>query len=582
MIAVTFKGAPSPLVGRMRDWSTAFELGSSVANAIASALNRFKDEPHGWIFVEPGGRILSARTLPIMLATDWDVAAYVDRIGKTPQNPCAFDGVGQIRLRTVLFKRTPASIRVLDRWRSRNELAPDREAINLAISLAELRETSFQFLPRTWVWSELEMRSFDPLAEPVVQFGPLDKTSESTAAVKGELTAQEKKPDHPSNYVVAPVHKSRGPEVLWNGHFFSYASYGKINRESLLRVANSVAVRIDGSNKEIVLVDEYTRARLDPYKETLISPRAPFLRFFGPDFQPPSGRHRINWTLMETEGKVHADMAKQVNDSYDELWVCTQWNAQTFKASGVKVPIAVVPLGIDRSIYTPRRRRKMPPCRLLSTSKRGLFASPTGFTFLSVGLPSARKGFNVVADAMALAFSQRTDVDLVIATTHGATSWIANLQAHVAKLRVRIWVLEGRYSEYEMAQIYAASDAYVSASIGEGWNLPAHEASACGKPVIVPRNSVHPEVFGDEAFVFDPDGIGRLPEVESVSPWYVGMQFSLFKDGARKRLAEMMKVVYKDDPEVRRRVDLLDDRLSPFTWDATAANVTRRLIEVQP
>lgn len=578
MIAVTFKGAPSPLIGKMRDWGVAYESGSlSVADAIASALDRFKNEQHGWIFVEPGGRILSARTLPVMLATDWDIAAYVDRIGKAPQNPCTFDGIGRVSLRTVLVKRTPAALRVLARWRERIAAGHDlSESIQLAIALTEIKEANFLFLPRAWVWNEQEMRSFDPLAEPIIQFGPL-KMSELPIEIKYEPKAiQEKKQEAPS------IHRSRGPEVLWNGHFYSYASYGKINRESMLRVANSIAVRIDGSNKEIVLVDEYTRARIDPYKETLIGPRAPFLRFFGPDFQPPGNRHRINWTLMETDGKVHADMVQKVNDCYDELWVCTQWNAQTFKAGGVKVPIEIVPLGIDRSIYTPRRRRKMPQCRLISTSRRGLLSSPTGFTFLSVGLPSARKGFNVVADALAIAFNQNSDVDLVIATTHGATSWITNLQQHVAKLRVRVWTLEGRYSEYEMAQIYAASDAYVSASIGEGWNLPAHEASACGKPVIVPRNSVHPEIFGDEAFMFDPDGVGRLPEVESVSPWYVGMQFSLFKEGARKRLAEMMKVVHKGGPEVRRRVDLLDDRLSPFTWDATAANVTRRLTEVQP
>jgi glycosyltransferase involved in cell wall biosynthesis len=576
MIAVTFKGAPSPLIGRMRDWNVAYEAAPFVADAIASALNRFKEEQHGWLFVAPGGRIRSARTLPIMYAADWDVAAHVDRIGRTPQNPCSFDGIGRVSIRTVLFKRTPASLRVLERWRARNTIAPGREEIHLAISLTEVREARFQFLPRTWVWSEQEMRSLDPIAEPVIDFSQHHQVAAPEPKKPDPAPASASEPASP------PIHKPRGPEVLWNGHFYSYASYGKINRETLLRTANSVAVKIDGSTSEVVLVDEYTRARLDPYKATLIGPRAPFLRFFGPDFRPPTGRHRINWTLMETHGRVHTDMAKQVNDSYDELWVCTEWNASTFKASGVRVPISVVPLGIDRAIYRPQKRRKLPSCRLLSTSKRGTVASPTGLTFLSVGLPSPRKGFEVVADAFALAFGPRTEVDLVIATTHGQTAWTTKLAAHVATSKVRVWLLEGRFNEYEMSQIYAASDAYVSASIGEGWNLPAHEASACLRPVIVPRNSVHPEIFGEDAFLYDVDGVGRIPEVEPVSPWYVGMEFSLLKTQARKNLAEAMQTIRDGGPRIRSRVQYLDDRLSSFTWDAAAQNVTRRLIQVQP
>jgi|KBSSwiStaDraftv2_1062776.scaffolds.fasta_scaffold03148_28 glycosyltransferase involved in cell wall biosynthesis len=576
MIVVTFKGAPAPLVGKIRDWAVSYEKGSSVAEAIASALDRFKNEPNGWIFVTPGGRIRSARTFPIMCAADWDVAAHVDRIGRIPQNPCTFDGVGRISLRTVLFKRTPASLRVLERWRARNAITLDREAINLAISLAEVRETRFQFLPRTWIWNEQEMRSLDPVAESVIDFSP------HAPIVASEPKKQDLAPAPPPKPAPPPVHKPRGPEVLWNGHFYSYASYGKINRETLLRTANSVAVKIDGSTSEIVLVDEYTRARLDPYKATLIGPRAPFLRFFGPDFRPPTGRHRINWTLMETHGKVHADMAKQVNDSYDELWVCTEWNAATFKASGVRVPISVVPLGIDRAVYRPQKRRKLPPCRLLSTGKRATIASPSGFIFLSVGLPSPRKGFEVIADALEMAFGPRADVDLVVASTHGQTAWTMKLAAHVARSKVRVWILEGRFNEHEMSGIYAASDAYVSASIGEGWNLPAHEASACLKPVIVPRNSVHPEIFGEDAFVFDVDGVGRMPEVEPVSPWYVGMEFSLLRTKATRNLADAMLAVRDDSHKVRSKVQLLNDRLSSLTWDATASNVTRRLIEVQP
>lgn len=609
MIVVTFKGSPSPLVGRVKGITVGSHvLGPSACAALVDALQRFTIPTHGFLFVAPGARIHSARVWLIENRKDFDVAAHVGQIGSPPKRPGRFSGVGRVSTEALYFRPTVGARRVLDRWADQNAVAPGRESINLAIALAELPDVAFLHLPSTWVWRESTMRALAPSAEPVVEMEAEAVVAQPEPVVpkvapvpsgKAHLDEDPRKPvlvrRAPELPVATPkpvpvptprqprqAHRARGPEVLWNGHLYSYASYGKINRETLLRVANSVSVRIDSSSVEQSLVDEYTRSRLDPYKATLVGPRAPFLRFFGPDFRPETGRHRINWTLMETHGRVHADMAAKVNESYDELWVCTDWNAETFRSGGVKVPISVVRLGVDRAIYKPQRRRRLPPCRLLSTGRRGTIAVPSGFTFLSVGLPSARKGFEAAADALALAFGPRADVDLVIATTHGATSLTSPLASHVARSRVRVWVLEGRFNEHEMAGIYAATDAYVSASIGEGWNLPAHEAAACGRPVVLPRNSVHPEIFGENAFLFETDGVGRIPSVEVVSPWYVGMKFSIVKDSARKSLAAAMQAVRDGGPRVRQRVRLLDARLAPLTWDATAANVTERLLRVQP
>jgi glycosyltransferase involved in cell wall biosynthesis len=603
MIVVTFKGAPSPfapLVGRVKGVTVgSYVRGPSVCAAMVDALQRFTLERDCFLFVAPGGRIHSARLWPVLEGTDWDVAAYVDHIGSAPKCPGVFSGIGRVSLETLLIRPTEAGKRVLARWAERCAVRPGNEAIEIAIALVETR-VAFLQLGRAWIWRESEHRAHEPMAEPVVEFGfpihftaqaaprpstmtQINKAVDAVSEFKKKSFVHEvSKPPPKVREKRLPPYKQKSPEVLWNGHLYSYASYGKINREVLLRVANSVSVQLDSTTTESILVDEYTRTRIDPYKTTLIGPRAPFLRFFGPDFQPQTGRHRINWTLMETHGRVHRDMVDKVNENYDELWVCTRWNAETFRVGGVKVPISVVPLGVDRAIYRPQRRRKLPPCRLLSTSKRGTISVPSGFVFLSVGLPSARKGFEVAADALALAFNPRTDVDLVIATTHGPTSWTSKLAAHVAGSRMRVWVLEGRFNEHEMAGIYAASDAYVSASIAEGWNLTAHEAATCFRPVIVPRNSVHPEVFGENAFLFETDGVGRVPEVESVSPWYVGMEFSLLRAKARKSLAEAMQTVFGGGSRVRQKVQALDNWLSKFTWDATAACVVRRLIEVQP
>jgi glycosyltransferase involved in cell wall biosynthesis len=523
-----------------------------------------------FLYVAPGAIVRPP--LELLERKVYDVAAYVESISPRPVAPAPFSGIGKVHLGVLAFQQTEAARRVLERWEGRMEVSPLMDpSVALAISIFEIKEVKLFHLPPEYCWEESEHRTLNPMAQPVIE-----RSHGLPAATVREI-------QKPPVKVEAPQKEGpRPPEVLWNGHLLSYASYGKINREILFRVANSVVVKIDPANSEVVLVDEYTRARVDAYKGTLIGLKAPFLRFFGPDFRPPSGRHRICWTMMETHGRVHADMARMVNDSYDQLWVPTAWNAETFKVGGVRIPINVVPLGVDPLIYRPQKRRKLPPCRLVSTSRRGFVGTPPGFVFLSVGLMSPRKGFDVLAEAADLAFTKKSDVDIVIATTHASSGWDLWIREIFSNKKTRVWILDGRFTEHEMALLYAGADAYASASIGEGWNLCAQEAAACGLPVIVPKNSAHPDVFGSDAFTFDPDGTARRRDVEKVSPWYVDMEFSSFGQKSKGDLAEIMKLIKAGGSDVRFRVDRLRNRATGMTWDVAAAQVVRRLIEVQP
>lgn len=378
--------------------------------------------------------------------------------------------------------------------------------------------------------------------------------------------------------------EDKAPGVLWNGHLYSYAGFGKCNREILFRVANSLSVKIDETNKESMLIDEYTRARLDVYRGTLIDSSAPFLRFLGPDHLTDRSRYCINWTMMETFPKIHPDMVGRINEGYDELWIPTESARRTFVKSGVKIPSRVMPLGVDTEVYRPIPKQKLPPCRLLSTSRAGAVEVPKGFVFLTLGLPSARKGFDVIADSLEIAFTgtHSRDANLVIALTHSQPDWNAKVYQQFSKYKVPIWALEGSLSEHTLARIYNASNAYVSASIGEGFNLPVIESAACGIPVICPDNTSHPEVAGKGAFFFPDEGPGSCPEVEVVSKWYEGMKFSVFGKKSRKHLAEVLRTVYKGGSSVRSRAILLQDRVrSLWTWDRAAKLVTQRLLEVQ-
>lgn len=571
MILVTYAGTPSPLVGRIR---SVVQFGSkehSPAAALAAAVAHFPDEREAFLFVAPGARVWTAPVFDYLRGRHFDVAACVDRIGKVPHVVQQFDGIGIVSTEAILLRPTPGARRLLTRWSDRNAAVPGREDVNLCVALTETREVAFAFLPGSWRW---RIGSIIPESEAVVRFGASGPGVAPAEQRLQDLTAP-RKPEP------TPVPKRRPPEVVWVGHLYQYTGYGKMNREVLLRIANSLSVRLDDTHKEPVYVAEDLRARLDVHKHVLVGPRAPLLRVMGPDHISDKARHRIVYTMQESSERVHPDMAKRANENFDELWTPTTWNAEVFRASGVRLPMRVIPLGVDTAVYRSQSPRALPECRLISTGRRGFRGVPDGFTFLTVGLPGFRKGWEILADAAELAFAGgRKKVCIIIGLTHSPGAWKEKVYKQFAGYRVPIWTLEGTFGEHELSAIYSSVGAYVSASRGEGFNLPALEAAACGRPVIVPNNTAHTEIFGPEAYLFDPDGVKKYPEGDWISDWYKGMLFSRFGKPAIRRLAAVLEHVAREKSV--RTLDLLEKVRRKYTWDITARSVVERLLEVQP
>jgi len=62
------------------------------------------------------------------------------------------------------------------------------------------------------------------------------------------------------------------------------------------------------------------------------------------------GKINVGYCVWETT-KLHEDWPKFINDNVDAVMVACEWNKQVFEDSGVKVPIFVVPHGMDMSEY---------------------------------------------------------------------------------------------------------------------------------------------------------------------------------------------------------------------------------------
>jgi hypothetical protein len=345
-------------------------------------------------------------------------------------------------------------------------------------------------------------------------------------------------------------------------------------------MSKKIRIRVMSTGREESSpLDANTKKLIDEFRMIPVPPHAPLLRFFGPDYDGERQRYRIVWTMMETY-RIHDDMVRKAND-YNEAWFPTEWNRQIFVESGLRIPSYVMRLGVDPDIFRHVSDAKLPECVLVTTDSAGKKGVPEGFKFLTVGLPSFRKGFDVLTEAFEKAFGERDDVHLILGLTHSLRDWILDVQKMFRGLKARVWILSGKFQEEEMAWIYSACNAYVSASRGEGWNLPACEAAACGLPVIVPNNTCHQEVFGDGGFLFSCEGVREYKEAESVSPWYVGMPFANFGPRSVDDLVDRLREVERGGLRVREQASKLTSKVrSEYTWDKAAQAATQRVLEL--
>ncbi len=334
------------------------------------------------------------------------------------------------------------------------------------------------------------------------------------------------------------------PECVWVGHAYGNFGYARMNRELILRVANTFRVSYQFHTKEPIHGEsEYARLKLDALRYLEVSPSAIMIRGYTP-LQEYHPGYRICYTMMETH-RVHPTFVGILNANYNECWVPTEWNAESLESSGLKIPVNVMPLGVNPLIFRPKSKTAFPSCELLSTDDAGKTEVPSGFCFLTVAQPTFRKGFDVLVDAFEKSFADDPDVCLIIATTNMSArrppAPFLSLDQVVSKEhRARIYALTGNMSDFEMASLYNAADVYVCTSRGEGWNLPLTEAAACGVPVIAPRHTAHLDYLHDSnATLFDPEGWEPIDRSGEFCPWYEGQSFAKYGPDSIREIASL-------------------------------------------
>jgi len=162
-------------------------------------------------------------------------------------------------------------------------------------------------------------------------------------------------------------------------------------------------------------------------------------------------------TVWETD-KLHPRDVKWLNEA-KKVITFTAWGKRVMEQSGVSVPIAIMPLGVDKRYVLSKEM-------------------PVGKTFLTAGRcwsGNRRKGVGNVIAAFLGHAERHADTRLVIKAAECDPLEFSHPRVQIIKQQVPV---------EEMMRLYAHSFCYVSGALSEGWGWHQHEAMMCGRPVI--------------------------------------------------------------------------------------------------
>ena len=374
------------------------------------------------------------------------------------------------------------------------------------------------------------------------------------------------------------------PNCVWVGPVFEPTGYADEGRGLLVALeALGVPVALRAKAALDPAFQDYlpagVRDALDRQCARAIgSPYVMIQHYLADGFVPaPQAGYIVGRTMFESDSLPPSWVARC--NAMDELWVPSEFNRETFRRAGVRVPMHLVPGGIDSSVYRPD---------VESLHVDGL----RGTVFLSVFEWRMRKGWDVLLRAWAEAFSATDNVTLLLRThaerihaTDNPTRAINDridgfLRDSCGRTRVDvapIVILGDDLPVDAMPSLYRCADALVAPTRGEGWGRPFMEAMASGVPVIATRWGAHLEFMNDaNSFLIESDGLVAADDPDA--PVYAGQRWA---SPSVSDLVSKLRLVHAD-PELTRATGTRArrDMVELWPWSRAAEAMAERLREI--
>lgn len=351
--------------------------------------------------------------------------------------------------------------------------------------------------------------------------------------------------------------------IFYNGHGF--AEGNRILLRILYRAGYHIRILARDSHEKNLVLEPREVAFISSFEKNKLSSNDIYLcNFVGSSIRyHPDFRINIARTTFETD-RIPESWVPELN-KFNEVWVQSTFNVQTFTKSGVDVPLRLIPNFFDIDAYD----LGVKPL-LLPVSK--------SFLFLAVFDLQQRKGYDILLEAFLSEFSQEDDVALVIKIRN--SNGMHKLESiidehHKAKHKMpTIYMIDQMLSTRELLGLYKSCHAFVLPTRGEGWGRPFFEAMLMEMPVIGTEWSGQTDFMNESnAFLVQVERLVRIKN--SDYPMFNG---HLWAQPSKQILQNKMRYVFEHSEEAkemgkRARSDLL----SRYNLKEIAAKVIREL-----
>ncbi len=284
-----------------------------------------------------------------------------------------------------------------------------------------------------------------------------------------------------------------------------------------------------------------------------------------PDFGRPGGCAKFVLIQPWEYSYLPSAWVGPVKANVDEVWAYSRSVRDCYVRSGIAPEkVAVIHPGVDPLLFHPY----VPPTPV-----------PTArcYRFLFVGgAATSRKGFDVLLRAYVRGFRRSDDVCLVV-----KDYFYGPVEDMIAGLRAdpdapEVVYLYGGAAPWVMPGYYTACDCLVLPYRAEGFGLPALEAMACARPVIVTGH-------GAALDFCSPDVAYLIPAKEALLPGNRVGDFPTcgppsWAEPDEAELVRLLRHVFTHRDEAaekgrRARAHVI----AGFTWEHAVSEVARRL-----